>query len=128
MYKSGRRVTFAEKKNQGVDFLTYMRSENIDFIGLTKKDLQTIYIDRYVEEKSRNVPKKKILAYGPVIQALFTCGQLHLRGIHIHKGPAAPPYLNSHRKGSRLNGKIVTANILCVNLDMCKLYKAKVIP
>ncbi|XP_061178747.1 putative helicase MOV-10 [Saccostrea echinata] len=98
---SPRRVTFAEKKHQGLDFLDYLKDNEINFVGKTKRELQTVYIDKYIPSDSNKCNKN--LAFGPVIQTLFTTGRLHLRGIHIHKGPAAPPYLNSHKKKDKQN-------------------------
>lgn len=91
---STRRRTFAEKKSQGIDFLDYLAKKKINIVGLTKKELQNIYVNEYQEHNTNAKP----LTFAPLIQALFTCGRLHLRGPHIYKGPAAPPYLNSHRK------------------------------
>lgn len=93
---STKRRTFAEKKSQGIDFLDFIAKKNINIVGLTKKELQNIYVNEYREHNTNAYP----LNFGPLIQALFTCGRLHLRGPHIYKGPAAAPYLNSHRKES----------------------------
>lgn len=93
---STKRRTFAEKKSQGLDFLDFIAKKNINIVGLTKKELQNIYVNEYREHNTNAYP----LNFGPLIQALFTCGRLHLRGPHIYKGPAAAPYLNSHRKES----------------------------
>ena len=96
-----RRYSFAEKKNLGIDFLDFLNSENISYVGLTKKELQNIYVTKYRKHSAED----NLLPFGPVVQALFTCGKLHLRDKNIHKGPAAPPYLNSHRKGRENYGK-----------------------
>ncbi|XP_078339905.1 putative helicase MOV-10 isoform X1 [Crassostrea virginica] len=89
-----RRYSFAEKKSLGIDFLDFLNSKNISYVGLTKKELQNIYVTKFRKHSTED----DLLPFGPVVQALFTCGKLHLRDKNIHKGPAAPPYLNSHRK------------------------------
>ena len=49
--------------------------------------------------RSQIVPGKQHLPFSIILQTLFVIGRLHLRGIHVHHGPAPDKFFNSIQSG-----------------------------
>ncbi|KAK3103257.1 hypothetical protein FSP39_017883 [Pinctada imbricata] len=97
---TSRKWTFTDKRDRGLDFLRFLKTEKIEFAGMTKEEIRSHYAGDYRNYRAQIAPNQQHLPFSVILQTLFVIGRLHLRGIHIHHGPAPETFFNSNKEAT----------------------------